>query len=458
MTYMRLPAMPEITMPEKLFFNAEAKAEVSAKASTNLYELAVSAALGKDAADAPSYSAKFEMEGTSPVELLAIKMEGSGLLVGTPSDSLKAHMKAAVTHKLLEASVSIMEVGTFTDAISVKSSSKIVATSPLGLLIELEHTGTVGFNTEELNAESNLEGSIKAGPIYGNTISTQAFAIFPFRPEAKIDSSLKIDTTILKAQNTIAATFVNGELSVVSNTNAFEDMLTHAAELSFKENKLALNMDTNAVVFGMKVRNQAEASAATDEVIIKMQTNADQSESESRVFSLLTATLDVNGLALTSDAAVKLLENEAVQKTTLKINKEGLAELSIINKAEVRDIKVDNANTLTITLSSLDFDTKAEAIVSEYATYTHDITIALKPYTASANVNNNLKLLAANIINEAQLKAELYKMDLTGSLKALYGEEEIKHTYEINYADMSASAKCSTTGKVFGTNMNQNTV
>merc|ERR550519_153216 len=456
MTYMRLPAMPELFVPETISVPLFGKAEVSAKASTNLYELEVSATLGKDAADTPSYSARFELEGTSPVDILALKMEGSGLLVGTPSDSLKAHVKAAVTHKFLEASVSIMEVGTFSDMISVKSSSKVVATSPLGLLIELEHTGTVGFNAEEINADSNLEGSVKAGPIYGNTISTQAFTIFPFRPEAKIDSSLKIDTTILKAQNTIAATFVNGELSVVSNTNAFEDMLTHAAELSFKENKLALNMDTNAVVFGMKVRNQAEASAATDEVIIKMQTNADQSESENRIFSLLTATLDVNGLALTSDVAVKLLENEAVQKTSLKINKEGLAELSIINKAEVRDIKVDNANTLTITLTSLDFDTKAEAIVSEYAAYTHDITIALKPYTASANVNNNLKLLAANIINEAQLKAELYKMDLTGSLKATYGEEEIKHTYEIYYADVTASAKCSTTGKVFGTNMNQN--
>merc|ERR1719495_795612 len=381
-TYMRLPAMPEITMPEKLFFNAEAhaaynfnnerfsiaiplplggksttadlnfppalatpslslpqfglevgsieiplpelsvpktvsvplfgKAEASAKASTNLYELEVSAALGKDAADTPTYLAKFEMEGTSPVDILSVKMEGSGLLVGTPSDSLKAHVKAAVTHKLLEASVSIMEVGTFADTISVKSSSKIVATSPIGMLIELEHTGTVGFNAEELSADCNLEGSIKAGPIYGNTISTQAFSIFPFRPEAKIDSSLKIDTTILKAQNTIAATFVNGELNVASNTNAFEDVLTQAAELSFKENKLALTCDTNAIVFGMKLRSQAGASAATDEVIIKIETNADHSDN--RIFSLLTATLDVNGLVLSSDATVKLLENEAVQK------------------------------------------------------------------------------------------------------------------------------------------------
>ncbi|KAF7647788.1 hypothetical protein LDENG_00166390 [Lucifuga dentata] len=36
-------------------------------------------------------------------------------------------------------------------------------------------------------------------------------------------------------------------------------------------------------------------------------------------------------------------------------------------------------------------------------------------------------------------------MDLTGNLKAIYGEDEIKHTYEVNYADRTANAKCSTT-------------
>ncbi|XP_042372162.1 apolipoprotein B-100-like, partial [Plectropomus leopardus] len=44
-----------------------------------------------------------------------------------------------------------------------------------------------------------------------------------------------------------------------------------------------------------------------------------------------------------------------------------------------------------------------------------------------------------------------------GSLKAIYGEEEIKHTYQVNYADMTANAKCSTTGKLFGTHMSHNT-
>uniref|UniRef100_A0A671W882 Vitellogenin domain-containing protein n=1 Tax=Sparus aurata TaxID=8175 RepID=A0A671W882_SPAAU len=477
---MEIP-IPELVVPESLSLSIPlfGKAEVSTLMKSNLYDMEASMAAGKDVVETPSYSAKFDVKGTSPVDILSVKIEGSGMLATT--DSIKANLKSSLAHKFMEASINIVEEATMTDKVNLKSSSKIEATSPFGLNIALEHTGMTGINTEEISADSNFEGMFKAGPMYGKTISTQSFAIFPFTPEAKIDSSVQIDSTIVQAQNTIAASLANGEFSVVSNTNAFEDIFTNVAELSFKDSKLSLKSDANALALGMKIRNQAEASAGVGEVVMRMETNADCSDN--RVYSLLTASLDVNGLTVNSDATMKLLENEATHKAALRMNKDGVtttgtttlqsplalentfnaeldasrATLSITNKAAMSDIKVNNANTLTITLSSLDFNSKAEAIASEYASYTHDITIDLKPYTASANVNNNLKLLEANFINEAQLKAELYKIDLTGSLKAIYGEEEIKHTYQVNYADMTANAKCSTTGKVFGTHMSHNT-
>ncbi|KAK1875569.1 Apolipoprotein B-100 [Dissostichus eleginoides] len=477
---MEIP-IPELVVPESLTLSIPlfGKAEISTLMKSNLYEMEASMAAGKDIVDTPSYSAKFDVRGTSPVDILSFTMTGSGVLATT--DSIKAHLESSLAHKFLEATVVITEEATFTDKLNLKSSSKIEAKSPLGVHFILGHDGTTGMNAEEISAHSDFKGDFTAGPVYGKTISTQSFAIFPFRQEAKIDSTVQLDSTLVKAQNTIAATLANGELSVASNTNAFEDHLTHVAELSFKDSKLSLKSDANAVVLGMKIHNQAEASAGAGEVVMRMETNADHTEN--RVYSLLTASLDVNGLAVNSDATIKLLENEATHKATLKMNKDGLttsgtntlqsplslentfnagldastATLSIANKAAIRDIKVDNANTLTITLSSLDFNSKAEATASEYASYTHDITINLKPYTASANVNNNLNVLAANFINEAQLQAELYKMDLTGNLKAIYGEEEIKLTYQVNYADMTANAKCSTIGKLFGTHMSHNT-
>ncbi|XP_051792719.1 apolipoprotein B-100-like [Acanthochromis polyacanthus] len=473
--------VPEFVFPESLTFPLPlcGKAEVLTAMRSNLYNIEASAAAGKDVMETPSYSAKFDVKGTSPIEILSMKMEGSGMLVST--DSIKAQLKSSLTHKFIEATFSITEDATITDKINLKSSSKMEAKSPLGLSVVLEHNGMFGINTEEMSANNNFEGKIAVGPIYGKTTSTQSFNIFPFRPEAKFDSTVQLDSTFVKAQNTIAATLLDGEFSAVSNTNAFEDTFTHVADVSFKDSKLSLKCDANAFAFGMKIRNQAEASAGAGEMIMKMETNADHSDN--RVYSLLTASLDVNGLAVNSDASVNLLENEATHKASLKMNKDGLttsgtttlqsplffentfdagldstrASLSINNKAAVGDMKVDNANTLIITLSRLDFTSKAEATASECASYTHDVTFDLKPYSASANVNNNLKLLNANFINEAQLQAELYKMDLTGSLKAIYGEEEIKHTYQVSYADMSGNAKCSTTGKLFGTHLSHNT-
>ncbi|CDQ62940.1 unnamed protein product [Oncorhynchus mykiss] len=120
---------------------------------------------------------------------------------------------------------------------------------------------------------------------------------------------------------------------------------------------------------------RAEASVGVEVVTIKMETNADHSEN--RIYSLVTASLDVNGLAVNSDATVKLLENKAAHKATLTMNKDGLA----------------TSGTTT----------------------------------------------------------------LQGPLKGAYGEEELKHTYEINYADLTANAKCSTTGKLLGAHMSHNT-
>ncbi|XP_056150533.1 apolipoprotein B-100-like [Lampris incognitus] len=477
---MKIP-IPELFVPESLTVSVPlfGKAEVSAAIKSNLYDLEVSMAAGKDVVETPSYSATFDVKGTSPLDIFSFEFDGSGML--SNSESIKAQLKSSLAHKFLEASITVVEDGTITDKISVKSSSKMEAKSPFGLNVAFEHTGMVDLNTEQISADSNLEGRVKAGPIYGNTISTQSFTIFPFKPEAKIESSLKIDSTIVQVQNTIVANFFNGELSVVSNTNAFEDVLTHIAELSFREQKLSMKSDTNTFAIGMKIRHQAEATAGQGAVLVKVETNADHSEN--RIYSLLTASLDVNGLAVNSDAAMKLLQNEATHKATLTMNKDGLATsgkntlkspltlentfsagldaskatLSINNNAALLDIKVDNANTMTITPSNFDFRSKAESTFTEHASYTHDIAIHLKPYTASANVNNNLKLLSASFVNEAQLMAEPYRMDLIGSMKSIYGEEEVKHTYQINYADLTASAKCSTTGKLFGTHMSHNT-
>lgn len=403
---------------------------------------------------------------------------GSGKVATT--DSIKAQFESSLAHKFVEARISIVEDAIISDAINLKTNTKIEARSPLGFSVVTEHTGMAGINHEEMSVDNKFQVAFEAGPIYGKTLSIQSLTIFPFRPEVKFDSNFQVDSTLVKALNVITGTYINGEVSVASKTSAF-DVITHNAELSIRDSRVKLICAANALALGMKMQNQIEASAGAGEVILRMETNTDYSENH--VYSLLTASLDVNGLAINSDANVKLLENEATHKVILRMNKDGFttkgtttlhsplsmentfdaevdatrATLAITNRAAMYEIKVDNTNNFTLTLSGLNFNSKAEASARDYASYTHDITFDLNPHSVSSNVNNNLNLLSANFINQAQLQVGLGKMDLSGVLKANNGEEELKHTYQISYGDMSANAKCSTTGKFLGTHMNHNT-
>uniref|UniRef100_A0A3B3XD90 Vitellogenin domain-containing protein n=1 Tax=Poecilia mexicana TaxID=48701 RepID=A0A3B3XD90_9TELE len=472
--------IPDFAVPDSFAVSVPvfSKVELSTLINSNLYDVEATLAAGKDVVEPPSYSARFDAKGTSPIDILSVAVEGSGMVSIT--ESIKAHLRSSFTHKLFEASFSTEEDGVIADKFTLKSNTKIKATSQFGINAKLQHTSMTEISTQEVQINNNFEGSFKAGPIYGTTTSVQAISVFPFRSEAKIDSEIQLDSTVFKAENQISGSLSNGEFLAKSNTKAQEDVFTHVAEISFKESRLTMKCDASAHALGLKISNQAEGSAGAGRATIRIETNGDYSDN--RVYSILMSTFDDNGLIVSCNANIKLFENEVTHEARLKMNKDGLSTsgtttlqsplslentfiagidasrgtLSITNKAAIHDIKVDNSNTLTITLSSLDFNSKVEAGASEYASYNHDIIFGLKPHTASAKINNHLKLLDASFDNDAQLLAELYKIDLTGKLTALYGIDEIKHTYQINYADLSANAKYSTTGKVFGTHMSHN--
>lgn len=399
----------------------------------------------------------------------------------TTTDSIKAQFQSSMAHKFIEASISIAEDAVISDTINLKSNSKIEARSPLGLSVMAEHTGMAGINQEEISADNKFEGEFKAGPIYGKTISTQSLAIFPYRPEAKIDSNFQVDSTIVRVQNAITATFLNGQVSVVSKTSAFEDIFTHNAELSFRDRKVSLIGTTTALALGMKLHNQMEASAAAGEVLLRMETNTDHSDN--RVYSLVTASLDVNGLKVNSNANVKLLENEATHNVSLIMDKDGLAasgtttlqsllsmentftavvdatqgRISITNKAAMYDIKVDNTNNIVITPYGLNVESKTEASAHEYGSYNHVISIDMVPYRVHAGVSNKLNILGASFFNDVNLRAEVFKAHLMVEQQASYGEEFFRYVYYVGFDETTAMTQCRITVQSLGTHMKHST-
>ncbi|XP_066532856.1 apolipoprotein Bb, tandem duplicate 1 [Hoplias malabaricus] len=472
--------LPEILVPETLTVSLPifGKAEVSGTLSSNLYNIQGTASVGREQ---QSYSANVEVTGTSPVDILSFRVQGSTLLSGTTSHMLKAEMNTAINHKLIDATVSIAEEIKIAEEISIKSSSKFDAKSPIGAQVTLEHTGQVEINTEEISGDCNIKGSFVTGGVYGDVSFTQSNSLFPFRPEARIQSTLKVDSSLLQAQNNIVATFTNGELSVLSNTDAFGDRLAHTAEVKFMQSNFAVKSDIMGLALGLKIKNIAEASISAQDVYMKIETTTDHSEDYIR--SLLTLTADGNGLALKSNASAKLAENTAIHKASLTLNKNGLAtsgstllnsplvlkntfsgiidftkaSLSVKTKGDFVGMDLAHDISMSATTSSLELTCKSKGTFAKDLSYQNDVFVHAEPYVATVNINNNVKILPVILVNEAVFKTAPYQADLTGELKLSLYAEELKHMYEIKYADLTATAKCSTTGKLMGAHMRHDT-
>ncbi|XP_067273720.1 apolipoprotein B-100-like [Pseudorasbora parva] len=477
----RIP-LPEIFVPERLSVSMPlmGMAEVSSKLSSNFYNMEATASAGREVDEKPSYSAKIEVIGKSPVDLLSFKVEGSALAAGTLEESLRAEIKSSLEHKLIDTSVTFFEEMT---PGKIKSSSQIEANSPLGLKISLEHTGQLGLNEDEIFGDGNLMGSIKAGPLNGEVTLSQTVSLLPFKPEGKIDSSLKVDSNHFQAENTIEAMFANGELSVVSKTTVFEGILTHDAGVTYKASQLALKSDTRAKVLGLNIQNVAEASASLDLVNIKIDTSAESVTAGNDIRSRFIAALDGNGLEVKGDASAYLFQHTASHNCSLSLNRDGLTtsgttllkcpflpmslennfngaldtsklSLSVETKGKFDELTIENTNSLSASLSSLAFTSIAN---SNDGTYNHDFSLKIEQFSTSVKINNQLNILDISLINDAQLKALPYTAELTGSWKLASGADELKHTYEIRYEDLVATAKCGTTGKLMGSHMSHNT-
>ncbi|KAK7132946.1 hypothetical protein R3I94_014989 [Phoxinus phoxinus] len=478
-------SLPEIFVPESLSVSLPLMgiAEVSSKLSSNFYKMEATASAGRELDEKPSYSAKIEVIGTSSMDLLSFKVEGSASAAGTPGESLRVEMKSSLDHKLIDASVTYLEEMTIAEKIKMKSSSKIEANSPLGLKVSLEHTGQVDFDEDEISGDGNLMGSVKAGPLNGEVALRQSLILLPFKPEAKIDSSLKVDSDHFKAENAIEAAFANGELSVTSKTTAFEGVLMHDAEVTYKASQLALKSETRAKALGLNIQNVAEASASLDLVYIKIDTSADTPAAGNVIRSQFIAALDGNGLDVKGDASAYLVEHTASHNCSLSLTRDGLTtsgttllkspliplslennfngaldtsklSLSVETKGKFVELKIENTNSLSASLSSLAFTSKA---ISNDGTYMHDFSLQIEPFSTSVKINNQLNVLDISLTNDAQFKALPYTAELIGSWKLASDADELKHTYEIRYEDLVATAKCGTTGKLMGSNMRHDT-
>ncbi|ROJ39902.1 Apolipoprotein B-100, partial [Anabarilius grahami] len=512
--------------------------EVSAKVSTNFYDIEAVFSGGNNTVNKFSYTAGYKVVANSPLELLAFTVEGTAQTARISEDTAKFDIISSLKHKLLDANFSLMETAQITDAVKTTGNYKIEAFSPLGMQMSMMYT-TQALVSSEITGDGSLDVSLKVGSMSASTTATQTFILQPKSREAKAESTFRVRCPILQIVNKMKAAAANGELSFESNTDIVNDPVHHTTKfnIELKEAQLTIKSDSVTKDNKRKLQNQVDFTATMKEVTLRIESQAD--EDTNRGFSQLAGSLNTQGLELNTEATISFAANHASNKGTLSFTKDGLttsctttaqassltfenifhggittsgATMSVSTKGTVhensaelkvegrlassevylksmyegdifnvntrnrinfklnedglnlsnnliashQEMKIENTDSLILTLKSLVISSKSDNFLNENNFYKHNIAVDVSDFTASLNVKNEFKVIGVNFNSDAQMMAEPHKMEVTGSLKGAFGEEELRHTYEITYVDQTATAKCSTNGKLLGTQMTQN--
>ncbi|KAF1376723.1 hypothetical protein PFLUV_G00214430 [Perca fluviatilis] len=514
--------------------------EASAKVNSNYYNWEATVSAGNNTAESPSYLAKFSIMADSPIKLLSFSTEGATKITDTPEKTMKLIIDGSLNHMLMNTGFNVQETIAVTDKVMSTGHYNIYANAPVGLETSLTITTQVTLDSNMLSGDINTDGTVSIGPMTASTTYLHTFSVEPAKKEAKLESTLRVNSEILKVSNKIKASYANEELLIESNTIMNTDPIKHTTKMSFsyKDVKLTIQSDSVTKADERILRSQMEFSASGGQASLRIENQAD--DTVNRAYSLLTGSMNPTGLEINADASLNIFSSLASHKATLALTMNGLttsctttaqhspmtfenvfhggvdnsgATMSLTtkgaikeNKAELnvdgkiastevylngilkgnlfdintrnrvnlrlnedglilsnnivgslKEMRTENTHSLSLTLRSFSLRSKTDNFLDERNSYMHDITVNMERFIASVIVKNDLKIMEINFVNDAQFKAEPYNMELTGTMMGVYSEEELKHTYEVNFVDMVLSAKCNTNGKLLGSQMTHTT-
>ncbi|XP_068610219.1 apolipoprotein B-100-like [Brachionichthys hirsutus] len=319
--------IPAFTIPSKYVVTLPLMGmlEASAKVSSNYYKWKATASAGNNTEDSPDYMAKFNMLADSPIQLLCFSTAGAMGMTDTDAETMTLTLDGSLNHMLMRTSFNSMK--TFTIADEVKSTGKynVYAFTPLGLETSLTVTTQVALDSAMLSGDVNTDGSLTVGPVTATTTYLHTFSVEPAKKEARLESTLRINSEVVKFGNKITASYAKEKLAIDSNTNMNMDPIKHTTKttLNYNGGKLTMHSDSVTKADERMLRSTMDFTASGGQANLRVEHQAD--DTANRGSSVLIASMNPTSLDINTDASLNIFSSIASNKATLSLSVNGLA-------------------------------------------------------------------------------------------------------------------------------------
>ncbi|XP_029316837.1 apolipoprotein B-100 [Cottoperca gobio] len=418
--------LPSFTIPPSLDLTVPllGLAEASTKIKSNFYNWEGSISGGNNTVDFPSYIAQYKAMAQSPFKLLSYELEGTGMMTGKADDNLKYLLNSSFSHSLIDTSFSVLETIRVTNKFNARANYKFETSSPVGLQASVYYSAqsTSTLDSDEVSGDGTVDGLLKIGSFYTNTSYTQSYNLRPLDGEGRGESTLHFNLPFMKVHNMIHGVYANSELNIVSKTNAQKDVFKHVADLKYKDAQLTLKCNAVATAMGKSLNNKVELGVSSHMAILRIESQAD--DDINRAYSLVTGSLDSNGLEVNSEGSLTSDTGRGLHKASVMVGRNGLTT-SGTNSIQCSPVTVENIFSGAIDSNGASLSSRIKGMAVESR---GELIIEVKITAAEASLNGVLKGHAYDTTTRNNMDIVLNRRALTftsntmGTLKQMTTE------------------------------------
>ncbi|KAB0402813.1 hypothetical protein E2I00_014757 [Balaenoptera physalus] len=308
----------------------------------------------------------------------------------------------------------------------------------------MKNTASLKYENYELTLKSDTNGKYEDFATSNKMDLTFSKQSALLRSEYQADyKSLKFFTLLSGSLNSHGLE-LNADILGTDRINSG----AHKATLRIAQDGMSTSAMTNLKYSPLMLENELNAALGLSGASLKLTTNGRFREHHAKFSLDGRATLTEVSLGSAYQAVILGVDSKNI--FNFRINQEGL-KLSNDMMGSYAEMKLDYTNNLNIAGLSLDFSSKLDNIYSSDKFYKQNFNLQLQPYSLVTTLNNDLKFSALDMTSNGKLRLEPLKLNVGGTIKGAYQNNELKHIYTLSYADLSASYKADTVAKVQGT-------
>ncbi|XP_030302864.1 apolipoprotein B-100 isoform X1 [Calypte anna] len=396
-----------------------------------------------------SFSGDIVSEKTNNVNINNIKMEGqlevasvSARSIYTLSSSYNEKRKVLEGKSNLKLDSSYLQAtnqisGRYSDGIlSITSVSDVQS----GLL---KNTASLKYENSQLKMTSETNGR------YRHMAGVNKFELILSKKMAALRSENQATYKQVQYYALFAGSLNSQDL--VFNTDiSITDQRNRAAH------KASLNVNRYGVASSATTSVQFSPLTMQSEMNAKLDTaGGSVSLSSSGRYGKNTAKFNLGGrvslteVTLGSEYQSTVLGMDNKHVLNFRVNREGL-KFSNNLQGSFKEITLEYTNDLNIPGLSLTYSSKLDNSFSSDKFHRHVFDLQLQPTSLTAKLSNNIKYTKTEVSNKAELLLQPLKLNLGGNIRGAYGADEIRHTYTITYAEITATLKTDTVANVQG--------